>query len=125
MMYVHHLEVPKEIELKALILLIYLYILIMELWKLFQINQRISYAWIKTISLYQWCVFNVKYLEDNYRLLFTHDTELLKLSPKFKLVTCSAKPWVTDIGVHTKSKLISMIASNKLCVKNTYIDKQL
>jgi hypothetical protein len=74
--------------------------------KLFQINQR-NYAWLsesKTInlSLYQWCVFNVKYLEDNYRLLFTHDTELLKLSPKFKLVTCSAKPWVTDIGVHTK-----------------------
>jgi hypothetical protein len=27
--------------------------------------------------------FNVKYLEDNHRLLFTHDTELLKLSPKF------------------------------------------
>jgi hypothetical protein len=69
-------------------------------------------------------VFNVKYLEDNYRLLFTHDTELLKLSPKFKLVTCSAKPWVTDIGVHTKSKLISM-HQIKLCVKNTYIDKQL
>jgi hypothetical protein len=78
--------------------------------------------WIKTINLYYTNgVFNVKYLEDNHRLLFTHDTELLKLSPKFGLVTCSAKPWVTDIGVHTKSKLISMIASNKImCQEHLY-----
>jgi hypothetical protein len=49
----------------------------------------------------------------------TNDTELLKLSPKFKLVTCSAKPWVTDI-VFTL-RVISMIASNKImCQEHLY-----
>tara|TARA_R110001606_G_scaffold399176_1_gene581312 strand:- start:5055 stop:5852 length:798 start_codon:yes stop_codon:yes gene_type:complete len=85
-----------------------------------------NYVWLsesKTINkpLYDWCIDNVKFLEDNFELLFTHDKSLVGLSNKFKLVTCSAKPWVKDVGIHTKSKLVSMIASNKvMCDEHRY-----
>ena len=78
-----------------------------------------NYAWLsesKTINvnLYSWCASNIKYLEDNFELIFTHDMSLLPLSDKFKLVICSAKHWVKGIGIHDKTKLISMIASTKV-----------
>jgi len=85
-----------------------------------------NYAWLsesKTINtnLYSWCTSNIKYLEDNFELIFTHDMSLLPLSNKFKLVICGAKPWVKDVGLHTKSKLISMIASTKvMCNEHKY-----
>ncbi len=85
-----------------------------------------NYAWLsesKTInkSLYTWCQNNVEYIENNFEYLFTHDTDLLKFSNKFKLVICSAKHWIKDIGVHKKDKLISMIASNKvMCNEHLY-----
>jgi len=85
-----------------------------------------NYGWLsesKTINghLYAWCMNNIAYIEDNFEYLFTHDTELIKLSDKFKLVICSAKHWVSDIGIHDKTKLISMIASNKvMCPDHKY-----
>jgi hypothetical protein len=85
-----------------------------------------NYVWLsesRTINkpIYDWCVNNVKFIEDNFELLFTHDKSLVELSDKFKLVTCSAKPWVKDIGIHTKTKLVSMIASNKvMCEEHKY-----
>ncbi len=77
-----------------------------------------NFAWLsesKTINveLYNWCFNNIDYLENSYELLFTHDTELVGLSDKFKLVQCSAKPWVQNYGMKPKSKLVSMVASNK------------
>ena len=85
-----------------------------------------NYGWLsesKTINgyLYIWCVNNISYIEENFEHIFTHDTELVKLSDKFKLVICSAKHWVKDIGIHKKSKLISMIGSNKvMCPEHKY-----
>lgn len=85
-----------------------------------------NYAWLsesKTINnhLYSWCINNIDYIENTFELLFTHDTELVKLSDKFKLVICSAKHWVKDIGLHNKTKMISMIASNKvMCKEHVY-----
>jgi hypothetical protein len=88
-----------------------------------------NYAWLtesKTIigGLYQWCENNVEYIENNFELLFTHDIELVKLSGKFKLVICSAKHWIQDIGIHIKTKLVSMIATNKImCSCHEYRQK--
>tara|TARA_R110000772_G_scaffold259089_1_gene376591 strand:+ start:1363 stop:2160 length:798 start_codon:yes stop_codon:yes gene_type:complete len=87
---------------------------------------KLNYGWLsesKTIigGIYGWCVNNIQYLEDNFELIFTHDTSLLPLSDKFKLVICSAKPWIKDVGIHTKSKLVSMISSNKvMCAEHKY-----
>lgn len=85
-----------------------------------------NYAWLsesKTINnhLYVWCANNIEYIEDTFEYLFTHDTELVKLSDKFKLVICSAKHWIKDVGLHNKSKMVSMIASNKvMCDDHIY-----
>lgn len=77
-----------------------------------------SYAWISESStintnLIKWCKENFKILEQNFINVFTHDKSLLELSPIFKLVVCNVKPWVKDIKVHEKTKLVSMIASSK------------
>ena len=89
-------------------------------------KDKLNYGWLsesKTIidGLYAWCVNNVEYLEDNFELIFTHDVSLLSLSDKFKVVICSAKYWVKDAGMHDKTKLVSMIASNKvMCPEHKY-----
>jgi len=79
---------------------------------------KINYGWLsesKTIipHIYQWAINNITYLEENFELIFTNDKSLLSLSNKFKLTICSAVPWVNDIKIHKKSKLVSMISSNK------------
>ena len=78
-----------------------------------------NFAWIQESStinvlLLEWVKQNIPYLEDNFELIFTHDTRLLPLSSKMRHVICNARPWVQDIGVHGKTKLVSMIASNKV-----------
>jgi hypothetical protein len=85
-----------------------------------------NFAWLlesKTISpsIYQWCGNNIEYLTNNFEFIFTHDKELSLLSDKIKLVICNAKPWVTDVGIHKKTKLVSMIASTKImCGEHLY-----
>jgi hypothetical protein len=81
-------------------------------------NSKLNFAWLaesRTINprLYEWCEANVAYLEQSFNLIFTNDKSLLELSPKFKLVICSAHPWVKQRGIFEKTKLVSMIASNK------------
>lgn len=77
-----------------------------------------NFAWLsesRTINpdLYEWCIRNVRYLENNFELIFTNDKSLLSLSSKIKLVICSAKPWIQNTSIFPKTKLVSMIASNK------------
>ena len=77
-----------------------------------------NYAWLLESStiiptLINWVHGNISQLEDNFELIFTHDKRLLPLSDKFKLVICNAVPWVINRKVYEKTKLISMIASNK------------
>lgn len=96
-------------------------------------KNKTNYAWLcesTTVmtSLHQWVRSNVDYINENFELIFTHDESLLELSNKFKLVLCSARPWVKDYGIHKKSKLISMIASSKVrchahAVRQTVIKK--
>lgn len=85
-----------------------------------------NYAWLsesKTINsgVYEWCKNNVKYLEDNFEFIFTHDKDLLSFSDKFKLVICNVRPWIQDCKIHNKTKLVSMIASSKImCEEHKY-----
>jgi len=85
-----------------------------------------NYAWLaesKTIhiDLYEKCKREVGYVEENFELLFTHDVELTRYSDKFKLVLCSALPWVKNTGIGKKTKLVSMIASTKImCDEHRY-----
>ena len=85
-----------------------------------------NYAWLsesKTINtnLYNWCVNNVNFLEENFEMVFTHDESLLPLSDIFKMVICNARPWVKDFGIHKKSKILSMVASSKvMCPAHIY-----
>lgn len=80
-----------------------------------------NYAWLcesKTINnqLYDWCENNIEYLKANFKYVFTHDLELTKKSEIFKLVQCSGKSFIdmNDGNIYKKTKLVSMIASNKI-----------
>ena len=78
-----------------------------------------NYAWLVESSaiipdIIKWIPNNISFLEENFELIFTHDKRLLPFSRKIKLVLCaSIIPYVTDRKIHTKTKMISMIASNK------------
>ena len=78
-----------------------------------------NYAWLaesKTInnSLYNWCLNNVEYLKNNFLSVFTHDASLPKISNIFKLTQCSGKSFIANGEIYKKTKLTSMIASNKI-----------
>jgi hypothetical protein len=60
-------------------------------------------------------------LKNKFVKVFTHDVELAKLSDIFQLTQCSAKSYFANGEVYPKSKLISMIASNKkMCAEHIY-----
>jgi len=78
-----------------------------------------NYGWLQESrsiipAVYKWCADNIKYIEDNFELVFTHDMRLVNLSKKIKFLKWKGKPWVTNYGIHPKSKLISMISSSKM-----------
>ncbi len=78
-----------------------------------------NYAWLcesKTInpSLYEWCKNNVEYLKSNFITVFTHDLSLSLISDIFTLTQCSGKSFLPDGDIYLKSKLVSMVASNKV-----------
>jgi|694.fasta_scaffold37788_10 hypothetical protein len=85
-----------------------------------------NYGWLvesKTIigSMYEWAKNNIDYLKKNFRLVFTHDVELSKLSDIFVLTQCSSKSFLEKGEVYPKTKLVSMVASNKsMCQEHLY-----
>lgn len=93
----------------------------------------INYGWLcesKTINsnLYSWVKNNIDYLQQKFKLVFTHDVELTKLSKLFALVQCSGKSFIESGEIYEKSKLVSMIASNKnMCyehrIRQEFINK--
>ena len=51
-------------------------------------------------------------IEDTYDIVFTHDQRLLSLGDKFKWVPAQGF-WIQEPKIYEKSKMISMISSNK------------
>ena len=89
-------------------------------------KQTKNYGWLcesKTIigNLYSWCEQNIDYLKSNFVSVFTHDVRLSSLSDVFVLTQCSAKSFLTHGEIYPKTKLVSMIASNKvMCQEHVY-----
>lgn len=89
---------------------------------------KLNFAWISesstiNIPLIDWVKVNIMYLENTFELIFTHDTRLLPLSDKMRYVICNARPWIKEMEIYKKTKLVSMIASKKLMCKEHY-DRQ-
>ena len=86
-----------------------------------------NYGWLsesKTINvgLYEWAANNIDFLKKHYILVFTHDVSLVELSDIFAL-QLTGKSFIDekDGGIYAKSKLVSMIASNKtMCPDHLY-----
>ena len=55
---------------------------------------------------------NRQIVEDTYHTIFTHDQRLLALGDKYKWVPAQGF-WIKEPKIYEKSKMISMIASNK------------
>ena len=55
---------------------------------------------------------NRQIVEDTYDTIFTHDQRLLSLGDKYKWVPAQGF-WIKEPKIYEKSKMISMIASNK------------
>jgi hypothetical protein len=85
-----------------------------------------NYAWFLESSairsnVFQWIQKNMSQLENNFELIFTCDKRLISLSSKFKYVLPPAVPWIINRGIHSKTKIVSMIASTKkMCPGHIY-----
>jgi hypothetical protein len=91
-------------------------------WDIFNITPedkyKKKYAWIAESSAINEKVIekikeNIDFLNETYEFIFTHDKRLLNLSPKMRFAITNCKPWVKEYGIHNKTKMISMISSNK------------
>ena len=77
-----------------------------------------NYGWLcesKTIisAHYVWAKRNISELKTKFIKVFTHDVELSKLDDIFQLTQCSGKSFIERGLIYPKTKLVSMIASNK------------
>lgn len=85
-----------------------------------------KYAWLAESSaiiekLIETVKTNIDIINEEYDLIFTHDKRLLDLSPKMRFTIPNSCPWVKDVGIHNKNKLLSMIGSNKnMCNGHRY-----
>lgn len=83
-------------------------------------NKR-NFAFIsesKTIipNVYNRVLQDLNFLEEKYELIFTHDIFFKNKSKKIKIIDFPCTSWILeqDRKLYDKSKLISMIASNKI-----------
>ena len=77
-----------------------------------------TYIWLlesKQIipQYYQWIIDNYEFVTSRVDGIFSCDKELCKKYPKISYSLINAAPWVQDRKVHEKTKLVSMIATNK------------
>ena len=77
-----------------------------------------TYIWLlesKQIipQYYQWIIDNYEFVTSRVDGIFSCDKELCAKYPKISYSVINAVPWVQDRKVHDKTKLVSMIASNK------------
>jgi hypothetical protein len=67
-------------------------------------------------NVYDWILQNYDFVSSRVDGIFSCDKELCQKYPKFKYSLSNAAPWVVDRKVFEKSKLVSMISSNKSMV---------
>ena len=77
-----------------------------------------KYAWILESAailpqVTDWIKQNVDKVEEEFELIFTHNQDFININPdKFKWVPAQGT-WIKEPKVYDKTKMISMIASNK------------
>jgi hypothetical protein len=97
-----------------------------------QLAEVPTYGWLlesRSIipHLYDLAEENIEYLTKNLKCIFTHDVRLAEI-PGFKHVKPNAAPWVLDYSPKEKTKLASMISSDKALseghfLRLDYVDK--
>ena len=76
------------------------------------------YAWILESAailpqVTDWVKMNSNIVMEKFDTIFTHNHDLVKIDPtKFKWVPAQGT-WIKELKVYDKTKMISMIASNK------------
>ncbi|MFL0773870.1 MAG: glycosyltransferase family 10 [Prochlorococcus sp.] len=80
-------------------------------------RKGLKYLWLlesKYIKqgLVESIISNQQMVENTYETIFTHDQRLLTLGDKYKWVPAQGF-WIKDAKIYEKSKMISMISSNK------------
>ena len=64
-------------------------------------------------NVYDWILSNYDFVASRVDGIFSSDKELCEKYPKFQYALSNAAPWVQFRQVHSKTKLVSMISSNK------------
>ena len=82
------------------------------------ISSTPKYIWLlesKQIiqNVYDWILANYDFVDSRVDGIFSCDKELCEKYPKFQYVLSNAVPWVQEREIYKKTKLVSMISSNK------------
>jgi hypothetical protein len=67
-------------------------------------------------NIYDWITINYDFVSSRVDAIFSCDKQLCAKFPKFKYAQTNAAPWVEDRKIFEKTKLVSMISSNKSMV---------
>jgi len=67
-------------------------------------------------GLYDWVLENYDFVSSRVDGILSCDKELCEKYPKFMYTVTNAAPWVVDRQIYDKTKLVSMISSNKSMV---------
>jgi hypothetical protein len=83
------------------------------------IDDKIHYGWLLeskfiTPDIVDFCMNNTVLLKKKYTNIFTHNTDLINLDPSFYKFCPANGTWIDEIKLRDKTKLVSMISSNKL-----------
>ena len=75
-----------------------------------------KYAWLNESRIFHnmtdWIINNKEIIEKNFKLLFTHDINISKISDKFIYIPGNGF-WIESPKIYDKNKLLSIIMSNK------------
>ena len=86
-----------------------------------KVKERPTYIWLlesKQIiqGVYDWVLANYDFVASRVDGIFSCDKELCEKYPKFFYALSNAAPWIEERQIYEKTKLVSMISSNKAMV---------
>jgi len=67
-------------------------------------------------GVYDWILANYDFVSSRVDGILSPDKELCKKYPKFQYALTNAAPWIEEREIYEKTKLVSMISSNKSMV---------